>query len=152
MQAITPFTAFNKKFSASSGFKMNPLVLLVFFSFFFQSFYPANGDKVEAGWPALHAAIKKDTENAFPQSLVQAPIPQKTFILLLEVDLPSEDDENRRNTVSEFCKPFPANLSSDEGGYNSYLNHRFLHLNSQVNNRPAIAFFILYHSWKSDLS
>lgn len=151
MHATRPHTRLTKKFTSTFGFILNPMVMLVFFSFLFQSFYPANGSTIDAGLPPVQSAIKGEKAGAFLPTLVQAPIPQKVSLEFLEVCLSTEDDENRRNQVSDLSNPFSGFLLNNEGGYNSRLNQRFLHLNSQVNQRPAISFFILYHSWKSDL-
>ncbi len=151
MAAGTTNIVVNKKYSTSFGFILNQLMLLALCSFLFQSFYPACGHHVDAGLVRVHKATKIEQHNSYSSALIQSPIPQKAANLLLEADLTTEDDEDRKITISDFCRPFSYNLLNHEAGYNSYLKHRFLHFNSQVNNRPAIPFFILYHTWKSDL-
>jgi hypothetical protein len=152
MQGVTSKIVLNKKYSTSFGFILNQLLLLALCSFLFQSFYPVSGHQVDAGLASVHNATKIEQHNSYSSALIQSPIPPKAANLLLEADLTTEDEDDRRFTVSDFCRPFSNNLFNNEGGYNSYLKNRFLHLNSQVNSRPSIAFFILYHSWKSDLS
>lgn len=152
MRAPIQNIVLKEKYSTSLRFILNHLTLLVICSLFFQTLFSANGSRVDGYLDRAFQAITTARHHQEADLLIQCPIPPKGNIFLLEVDLNAKDDEDKRTTVSDFCKPFPGNLSNDEGGYNSYLNHRFLHLNSQVNNRPAIAFFILYHSWKSDLS
>jgi hypothetical protein len=152
MRKSTTIIGLNEQFSASSRFILNQLVVLVLCSFALQSFYLANGSFDQAILPSAHQITNLGQHYPNSPSQIQSPIPAKSPILVLEAELTNEDDEDRRNTVSNFCKSFSDNLTHNTAVYNSSVKHRFLQLNSQVNNRPTIAFFILYHSWKSDLS
>jgi hypothetical protein len=130
---------------------VNQLTLLVCCTFLLLTLFSANSGAVEAEHPVIKLE-PQHTDHTDATLVIKAPIPQKGAMFLLEVELTTEDEDDRRNSVSDFFKPFFAYDSNIEGGYNNYLKHRLLHLDSQVNNRPAIPFFILYHSWKSDLT
>ncbi len=142
----------NKKFSPSFRFILNQLLLIAICSFLFQSFNKLNGNSGELGFVQVQPTLKVDQFSRQTCGVTESPLPFKGDLNLFEAELTTEDDEVRKNTGSNFSKPFANHHSNDAFGYNTYLNHCFLHLNSQVSNRASIPFFILYHAWKSDLS
>lgn len=152
MRTATQKIAINEKIFSSFTIILYQMMLLVLYSFLFQTLFPANGSSFESGSAKVNLAKIPEQHQQNASWQIHSPLPPKVANLLLEVELSTEDDEDRRNTFSDFCKPFPGNASCNEVVYNRSLKHRFLHLNSQVNNQPSIAFFILYHSWKSDLT
>lgn len=152
MRAISHNTVLNEKVSTSSRFILNQLILIVFCSFLFQAVFSSAFGPVESGLARAELTTKAQQKHPDAARLIHSPIPEKAPVLLFEVDLTTEDDDDRKSTFSDFCNPFSDNLTNNEGVYTRYLKHLFLHLNSQVNNQPTIAFFILYHSWKSDLT
>ena len=127
-------------------------MLLVFISLVFQGPLLAKGSKAGTGLTSQWLAIQRNQPNSEAAWLIHSPIPPKAANLLLEVELTTEEDENRRKPVSEYFTSFSDYPSYDEVVYNSHLKQKILNLNAQVDNRVSIAFFILYHSWKSYLS
>jgi hypothetical protein len=152
MRKFNPYTVFKKKHSASFLSLFYYTTLLIFFSCFFHTFLVAKRGAFEADLARVCIVPKVKPNNLVVTLAIESPLPQKGALLFLEEGLTAEDDEERRNTGSDFFKTISGNLANHEVGYNNYLKHRFLHLNSLVKNRPAIPFFILYHSWKSDLA
>lgn len=152
MRSVTPKIKSNKRSRGSLRFILNHLVLLVCCSFLFQALFLINSNAVQSDFARILPAFKTDIQNPDEAWLTNATIPDKASFFLLEANLVTEEDEDGKNTGFIFFKIFSDNFFNNEAGYNSYIKHRFLRINAQVNSHPAIPYFILHHSWKSDLS
>jgi hypothetical protein len=120
----------------------------------FHSVGPNHRGSIESALANGLTAITAGQNNpgSISAAVAETPRPAKSAGFVFEADLHNEDDEERRHTVSNCATAFKQYSSCNKGVYDGCLKHLFLHLNSEVDNRPTIAFFILYHSWKSDLA
>ena len=151
MKKITNHIVLNDSKISPWRSTLNHLMLVVLSSLIFQVFFSVNMSSADSFLASGHQAFTVDQHLKGASSLIDALLPPKASHYLLDVEL-TTDDEVRRSPVSDSCIPSSYFTSHYEGFYYSYLKRKFIHLTSQVNNRPPIAFYILYHSWKSDLT
>ena len=80
-----------------------------------------------------------------------AQLPAESYPLHADMELTAEDDEDKKVTADEFRNPYAYNHIKRELNYTTYLKNRFSQLELSVAHQPVIAYFLLYHSWKSHL-
>lgn len=79
-----------------------------------------------------------------------AGLPFESLPLSQDMELLEEDET--KNNLDEYWDQIAGKHHSGDFFYTTTLRSRFLQLNSSLHNRPAIPFFVLYHSWKSYLA
>jgi len=97
-----------------------------------------------SGYAVLHAT---STANSVQ---LTAGLPFESLPLGQEMELLEEDET--KNNLDEYWDQVAGKYHSGDLFYTTTLRSRFLQLNSSLQNRPSIPFFVLYHSWKSYLA
>ncbi len=70
----------------------------------------------------------------------------------LEIEDEFAEDEDVQHLQDQSYGNLPKRLAVEEIHYTSFLKSRYLRLAHSVSHQTTVPFFILYNSWKSDLS